>query len=132
MLHVRVGLIIGLLAWLLFGSICTAGDSELKVAAATDDQEKNGLISMVAARAPYFMIFDKNGHLLETVVNPYTDAESGAGSKTVNFLAEKEVTVIIAGRFGRKMKAALKGSNITYIEQQGTVIDKVKEVTHVK
>lgn len=132
MLHVRVVLISGLFSWLLFGSICAAGESELKVAAAADGQKKTSLISMVAARAPYFMIFDKNGHLLETVVNPYTDAESGAGSKTVNFLAEKKVTVIIAGRFGRKMKTALKGSNITYIEQQGTVIDKVKEVTHAK
>ena len=132
MLHVRVVLINGLLVWLLFGSICAAGESELKVAAAADGQEKTSLISMVAARAPYFMIFDKNGHLLETVVNPYTDAESGAGSKTVNFLAEKKVTVIIAGRFGRKMKAALKDTNIKYIEQQGTVIDKVKEVTHGK
>ena len=132
MLHRKMTIIGGLFALLLFTAICTAGEPEFKVAVAADSKEKSGQISMVAGRAPYFLIFDKAGKLLETVDNPHTDAKGGVGRSTANFLAKKKVTVVIAGRFGSKMVSALKATNIKYIERQGVAVDEIKGVEHAK
>jgi len=120
----------GLLAWLLFAGICVAGEMEFTIAVAADGQEKSGQISKVAGRAPYFLIFDKGSNLLETVANPHADAVGGAGPDTAKFLAGKKINLVMAGRFGRKMAAALAAANIKFIEQQGIIIDVVKGVNH--
>ncbi len=78
------------------------------------------------------MIFVKAGKLLETAGNPHVDAAGGAGVSTANFLAEKMVDIVIAGRFGPKMAAALKAAHIKYIEKQGIVVDAIKGVEHAQ
>ena len=130
MLHVRMSIISGLLAWLLFAGICVAGEPEFTIAVAADGQEKTGQISKVAGRAPYFLIFDKGSNLLEAVANPHADAAGGAGPRTANFLADKHIKVVIAGHFGSKMSNALEAANIKYVEKQGIIIDGVKGVNH--
>ena len=122
----------GLLAWLLFIGVCIAGEPEFKIAVASNGQEKSGQVSMEAGRAPYYLIFDKAGNLLETAVNPHAGAAGGAGGSTAGFLAEKKVNMVIAGRFGSKMAAALKAAEIKYIEKQGIAIDVIKGVEHAK
>ena len=130
MLHVRMSIMTGLLAWLLFAGVCVAAESEFRIAVAADGQEKTGQISKVAGRAPYFLIFDKGSNLLETVANPHADAAGGAGPDTANFLAGKKINLVLAGRFGHKMAVALTAANIKFIEQQGIIIDGVKGVNH--
>ena len=120
----------GLLAWFFFAGICVAGESEFTIAVAADGQEKTGRISKVAGRAPYFLIFDKNSNVLETVANPHADAAGGAGPKTAKFLADKKINLVMAGSFGQKMAAALTAANIKFIEQQGIIIDEVKGANH--
>ena len=87
---------------------------------------------MEAGRAPYYLIFDLDGKLFEAVANPYAGAASGAGGSTADFLAEKKVNMVIAGRFGSKMAAALKAADIKYIEKQGIAIDVIKGAEHAK
>ena len=130
MFPVQMRIIGGLLAWLLFTGICAAGEPEIKIAVAADGQEKSGQISMEAGRAPYYLFFDGAGNLLETAVNPYVAAAGGAGRSTAQFLAQKKVTTVIAGRFGGKMAAVLKTLNIKYIEEQGSIIDGVKNESY--
>lgn len=130
MLHVRLSIMSGLFAWLFFAGICLAGEPAFRIAVAADGQEKTGKISRVAGRAPYFMFFDKDGNLLETTANPHADAAGGAGPDTANFLAGKKVNLVLAGRFGPKMAAALQAANIKFIEQQGIIVDEVKGVSH--
>jgi predicted Fe-Mo cluster-binding NifX family protein len=125
-------LIGGLLASLLFLGVCFAGEPEFKIAVASNGQEESGQVSMEAGRALYYLIFDKAGSLLETSANPYVDVAGGAGGSTADFLAEKKVSVVIAGRFGSKMAAALEAANIKYLAKQGIVIDVIKGVEHVK
>ena len=132
MLSVQMKIIGGLLVWLLFTGICVAGEPEFRIAVAANGQEKSGQVSMEAGRAPYYLIFDKTGNLLETATNPHVSAVGGAGGSTAAFLAEKKVNVVIAGRFGSKMAAALKTANIQYIEKQGIIVDAIKGIEHVK
>jgi len=132
MLPRQMRLIGGLLVWLLFIGVCIAGEPEFKIAVASNGQEKSGQVSIEAGRAPYYLIFDKAGKMLETAANPHVSAVGGAGGSTADFLAEKKVNVVIAGRFGPKMTAALDAANIKYIEKQGIVINVIKGVEHVK
>lgn len=121
-----------LVALLLFTGHCIAGGKGFTIAVASDSQEATNKISTVAARAAYFLFFDKDGKLLETVANPHADAAGGAGPSTAAFLADKNIKVVIAGRFGTKMSNALKAANIHYIEKQGIITDEVKGVIHAK
>ncbi len=132
MSFIQVRIIGALLALLLFTGICVAGETEFKIAAASNGQETSAQVSMEAGRAPYYLIFDKTGNLLETTANPYADAARGAGGSTADFLVEKKVNVVIAGRFGSKMAAALEAANIKYIKKQGIVKDVIKGVEHAK
>ena len=90
MLSVQMKIIGGLLVWLLFTGICVAGEPEFRIAVAANGQEKSGQVSMEAGRAPYYLIFDKTGNLLETATNPHVSAVGGAGGSTAAFLAEKK------------------------------------------
>lgn len=130
MLHMRICIISSLLVWVLFVAISAAGEAQIIIAVAADNQEKNGSISKVAGRAPYFLMFDENGNLLESIANPYNNAARGAGSKVASFLADKKITIVIAGRFGSRMKFALETAKIKYVEQQGNILDGISGVSH--
>lgn len=132
MANIRIQILGGLVGLLLFAGHCAAGEEGFTIAVASDSQEATGQISTVAARAAYFLFFDKDGNLLETVANPHADDAGGAGPSTANFLAAKQINIVIAGRFGTKMSNALKAANIKYIEKQGSIIDEVKGVNHAK
>lgn len=123
-------LITSFLFLLLLAQPAAAREELLQIAVAAEQAEATSKISGVAARAPYFLIFDSHNKLLQTVQNPFADARGGTGPKTAALLGEKKVTLVIAGKFGRKMSAALNASHIQTVEQQGLVIDAVREQNH--
>ena len=89
------------------------------IAVATLEKTENSQIGDKAARAPYYLIFDKRGALLEVVSNPFRDTASGAGAKVADLLASKNVSVVVAGDFGHKMKFALDEKGINHHEASG-------------
>lgn len=96
-----------------------------KIAVASEGETPEASVSSIAARCAYFLFFDGDGVFLDAVENPYKDARGGAGDSAAEFLAEKKVTVLLAGHFGEKMKKALESSEIEYVESRGTVADAV-------
>ena len=132
MSNIRIKILGLLVTLLLFAGHCVAGEEGFTIAVASDSQETTGKISIVAARAPYFLVFDQDGNLLETVANPNANDAGGAGPRAAAFLADKNIKVVIAGRFGARMSNALKAANIQYIEKQGIIINEVKGVGHDK
>ncbi len=117
---------------LLLAGTVSAGEDQLQIAVAAESTELTAMISKVAARAPYFLIFDQQNNLLQTLKNPSADVSGGAGPKAAAFLAEKKVSLVIAGQFGRKMQDALKSFKIQTVVRQGRVIDAVKEHNHAQ
>jgi len=97
------------------------------IAVATLEKTENSQISDKAAHAPYYLIFDKSGNLLEVISNPFRDAARGAGPKVADFLAGKNVTVVVAGAFGYKMAKALEEKGIKYHEATGIVKQAVEK-----
>ena len=98
------------------------------IAVATLEKTENSRIGDKAARAPYYLIFNKGGDLLEVVSNPFREATRGAGPKVADFLASKNVSIVVAGDFGHKMKSALDMKGIGYHEASGIVKNVIEDL----
>ena len=105
-----------------------AEENTAKIAVASNGKDATASISNKAGKCPYYLIFDGMGKLIEVVGNPHKDVQSGAGSQTAEFLANKGVTVVIAEIFGEKMIEAMRTNSTDYFQLQGPVLDAVKTV----
>ena len=112
---------------LLLTSPVQASDKD-KIAVAADGKTTAAQVSAVAARSPYFLIVDTTGTVLEAVDNPYHDAAKRAGAAVVPFLAQRSVTVVVAGEFGKNMIQAMKAGGIAYVVFRGSVDAAIKKV----
>ena len=115
----------------LLASLAYAADQG-KIAVAAEGKTAAAKVSGVAARAPYFLIFDGSGKFLEAIDNPYKTAKGGAGSSVVPFLAKKGVTMVVAGEFGENMIQAMKGKGMRYLEFKGSAEEALKKVLEAK
>ena len=116
-----------ILLFLLFSSFTAFAADPAKIAVAAEGQAPSSQVSAVAARCPYFLLFDEKGTFVEAVANPHKDAPGGAGSQAVDFLAGKGVTVVIAGAFGPKMVGAMHAAGMRYLEFKGNAADAVNQ-----
>lgn len=118
---------------LLLGGMGFAQAQQTKiVAVAAVDRMENSQVSSKAARAPYYLIFDTHGKLVEVVSNPFNSAVRRAGPRVAELLAGKDVTVVVAGDFGHRMKAALDGEGISHYETTGVAKKVVQELLRQK
>lgn len=124
---VKIGLVSIVVLVLCIGAF--AGEKqEIKIAVAASAAEDTSEISRLAGRAPYYLIFDINGKLLEVTPNKFRDARGGAGIAVANFLADKQVTAVIAGEFGPNMIDALKKRGVKYFQMTGGAKKAVEEL----
>ncbi len=112
---------------LLFFSLAVHAAGTPKIAISSEGVSQSSQVSAIAARCPYFLLFDSNGTLLESIENPYSKASGGAGSQVVGFLSGKGASVVVAGAFGQKMVRGMQSRGIRYLEFKGTVADAVKK-----
>ncbi|NOR16058.1 MAG: hypothetical protein GQ544_10150 [Candidatus Aminicenantes bacterium] len=113
---------------LMFQPYPLIGEEKVVIGVAADGDTLEAAVSHLAARAPYFLIVNDEGKLMEAVANPYKDNRGGAGVSAANFLAEKNVTVVVAGNFGNKMINALADQEIAHFEFEGRVAEAIQEV----
>jgi len=116
---------------LLIPSLVYAAN-EGKIAVAAEGRTANAEVSGVAARTPYFLIFDGKGKLMEAVDNPYKTARGGAGTSVVPFLDQKGVTFVVAGEFGENMTQAMKTHGIQFLQFKGSAEAAVKKVLEAR
>ena len=126
----KIGLTVLSMVFLLTGLVYAADQG--KIAVAAEGKTAAAKVSGVAARAPYFLIFDGSGKFLEAIDNPYKTAKGGAGTSVVPFLAEKGATVVVAGEFGENMIQAMKGKGMRYLEFKGSAEEALKKVLEAK
>ena len=106
-----------------------AGELEnIKIAVAADGKSAQSSVSNMAAKCPYYLLFNNKGELIEVVDNPYRDASRGAGPLAANFLAQRGITTVIAGNFGSKMVKTLENKSVTHFEFKGLADNAVKKV----
>ncbi len=99
-----------------------------KIAVAAEGKAVTTEVSGVAARCPYFLIFDGDGVLLEAIDNPYKGAKGGAGPSVASFLAQKGVTFVVAGALGKNMSQALKAKGVGYLQFHGSAEAALKKI----
>ncbi len=78
----------------------------------------------------YFVIYDKQTGAVEIIPNPYCEVEEQAGTLAVKLLSSKNVSKIVSGEFGIKVKPILDSLNIQMImyKNQNISIGKVIEM----
>ena len=100
----------------------------MKIAIATINKKEKSKISSRGGRAPYFLIFNENGELIESVSNPFAVGGGGAGIAVARMLADKKVDIVVANAIGNNMAGALEESGIKYYEKSGIAKEVVQEV----
>jgi len=100
------------------------------LAISTDRNTGEGDVSVRAARAPYYLIYDEQGNLLETLKNPFAIGGGGSGFSVAKMLADKGVDTFIAGEIGGNMAGALEGRGIRHIGRNGTVAEALELIVH--
>jgi len=121
-------IIIVLITCVLMFQPYVRGEEKVIIAVASDGETLKAAVSHIAARCLYFLIVDSKGKLLEAIENPYKDTRGSAGVSAANFLAEKNVTIVIAGNFGNKMKDALKAQEIAHFEFEGIAEKAIRKI----
>ncbi len=115
--------------FMFLGSVLFAQVRQVQfIAVASLDRTEKSQVSDRAARAPYYLLFDESGKLLEVIVNPFYDSARSAGPKVANLLVGKNVTIVVAEDFGSKMIAALNKEGINYYKASGIVKEAVEEL----
>jgi predicted Fe-Mo cluster-binding NifX family protein len=104
------------------------GKEPIKIAIASDGETIDSQVGEKAARCPWFLFFNEEGTLTETLENPFREDIGGAGINCAKLLAEKEVTVFVAGYVGGKMADALEDGQIKFIAFTGSVKDAIAHV----
>lgn len=102
--------------------------SEVMYAVASDGAEIKSITSNHAARASFFLLFDASGDYLEALTNPFSDISGPAAPQVAQFLAEKGISKLIAGRFGHKFVSELESKEIGYLELKGTAESVIKNL----
>jgi len=97
-------------------------------AIAAEGKELTAKIPFLAARATHYHVYDENGGLVEVLVNPFLKQEEGVGPAAAQMLAERGVTVLVAGMVGPKMKDVLVASKMRFVSRKGDVQGVVNEL----
>lgn len=94
------------------------GHSKLVAVAALSLDELSE-ISVHAAHAPNFVLFDDHGKFQGVMANPYMNLHDETAAKVADLLAEKNVRLMIAGEFGPRLAEALDAKGIAHIQDMG-------------
>lgn len=94
----------------------------MKLAICSTGEGLNSAVEMRFGRTPFFVLVDLKRDEVESVENPGSGAVGGAGPKTVQFLVDQGVDVVLAGKIGPKAERALKGAGMeVYLFSEGRV-----------
>ena len=99
----------------------------MKIAIATVEKNSISTISTRGGRAPYYLIFNENGELLDTISNPFVSGGGGAGVGVAKMLADINVAIVIAGAIGEKMEESLNKRDVKFYEKEGLAEEILKE-----
>ena len=86
-------------------------------------------------RAGWFCVYNTDDNTSEFIENPNKEAGGGAGSKSVEMIAELGVKQVISGDFGPKAKPLLEKLKIQMIileDKNLSVLDIISKIHHRK
>jgi predicted Fe-Mo cluster-binding NifX family protein len=97
------------------------------ICVATQEKSAEAAVSNNAGLAPYFIIFDEKGILVESIDNPFK-GKNEAGKLMLGFLVEKGVTAIIGRDYCGDIIGILKNKGITAYNFEGSAAEAAAKV----
>jgi len=92
-----------------------------KIAIAADGEKMDSRVESQGGRAQCFILLNEKGEIIEALENPFYQERNQAGVQCAGLLAEKNVTIFVAGNIGNKMADALEDFDIAFVSFTGTV-----------
>jgi predicted Fe-Mo cluster-binding NifX family protein len=99
----------------------------MRIAVASDMDGLDAEVSFFGGRAPYYLIVDERGELLDSFRNPYEAADRHAGHELSQLLIDENVDAVIAGLFGPAMIDNLSRAGVKCVVKQGSIRDALRE-----
>ncbi|GAB1403527.1 MAG: NifB/NifX family molybdenum-iron cluster-binding protein [Lentimicrobiaceae bacterium] len=87
----------------------------MRIAMASTGNSLEAKIDTSFGRCAWFVIYDTSNGGIEFIPNPTKGVEDHAGQSAVEFIKERNVSKIISGDFGLKIKPMLDSLNIQMI-----------------
>jgi predicted Fe-Mo cluster-binding NifX family protein len=100
----------------------------MKTAIAAITPDADARIAEHSARAPFYLLFNDKGELLEVVQNPSAGVDRGAAPQAARLLADKGVTLLVAADFGPRFVSALEEKRIDHVQRSGQVSEIVRQL----
>jgi predicted Fe-Mo cluster-binding NifX family protein len=120
-------LIFVVLVALFLASGMAFAEQKGNICIATQEKSSEAAVSDKAALAPYFIIFDDKGNLIESIDNPFK-GKNEAGKLMLGFLVEKGVTAIIGRDYCGDIIGILKNKGITAYNFEGSAAEAAAKV----
>ena len=121
-----------LLIALLLASGVAFAEQKGKICVATQEKSIEAPVSEKAALAPYFLIFDEKGDLIEIIDNPFKTRKFEAGHLMADFLPTKGVTAVIGTDYCGEIVDVLKNKGVTPYNFQGSAKEAVEKLLQGK
>lgn len=99
-----------------------------KIAIAADGKTMDSQVGDQGARSQWLLLFNEMGELKETLENPFYQERGGAGVRCAELLADKNITIFVAGNIGNKMADALEDFEIVFVSFTGTIEEAISNV----
>jgi predicted Fe-Mo cluster-binding NifX family protein len=131
-MKMKKGVLASVGMWLLLVSVGACAEQGGKIAVATEGDTPAAKVSSQAGFSPFFLLFDRQGTLLETLKNPALTGGMGGGTAVMDFLANKGVKVIVAEGFGSRIVQYITSKGMKQVEYKGNAADAVKAVLQSK
>jgi len=87
----------------------------MKIAISSNGNSLESMLDERFGRCAYFVVYDTESKAMEFIPNPNKDVEEGAGTASVHLVASRNVSKIIAGEFGMKIKSLMDSLKIQMI-----------------
>ena len=91
----------------------------IRIGIAASGKEETSQIAERFARAPFFIIADEEGKILESFANDAPGEEHGAASKAMMALSRRGVSVILVPRLGPNALGFVKQASMTAFSASG-------------
>ncbi len=105
----------------------------MKVAITSTGNSLESTVDMNFGRCVFFVVYDTVSHAMEFIPNPNKDAETGAGTASVELISSRGVVKIVSGEFGIKIKPLLDSLRIQMIvlkDTDQTISEIIRMINH--
>jgi len=97
-------------------------ENMIRIGVAASGKDEASAVADRFARAPFFIIADEEGNVLEAFENDAGAEQHGAASKALMTLSQKQVSVLLAPRMGPNALGFIKQANMDAFCAEGLTV----------